>query len=166
MMESSLFGIGQLCVRLIASARARQKPQIHIATLGATLGLICGCHSSAPKGSQGTAGRPTVVTAHAAAADLPTFGVPTERSIHVMVGGYGVERPGYYFLPRGSTVHDAFEAARGTDRADWRRPYSGIGRPKPDGSREQIWFARKTRASDEKLELQDGDEVRFSHEVY
>jgi len=139
---------------------------LYIGTLGAALGLTCGCSSSAPKTPHSSADQPGVVITRAAAADLTTFGAPTEGSIRVKIDGYGVERPGYYFLPRGATVHDAFEAAKGTDRADWRRPYSGILRPRPDGTRELIWFTRKTRASDEQLELRNGDNVLFSHEVY
>jgi hypothetical protein len=118
----------------------------------------------APKTVRSTADRQAAVTPQARPTKLPSFGAPAEGSIRVEVSGYGVEQPGYYFLARGATVRDVFEAARGTSRVYWRRPYSAIRRKRPDGTEELIWFKR--RESDEKLVLQNGDIVCFSHEVY
>jgi hypothetical protein len=129
-----------------------------IAIFGPVVALICGCRSSVPHKE------PSLTPL--ATPDLPTFGAAASGSIRIKIYGYGVKRPGYYFLASGATVRDAFEAAHGTERADWTRPYSGITRKKPDGTHEDIWFKRDARQFDEKLVLQDGDEVRFSHEVY
>jgi protein involved in polysaccharide export with SLBB domain len=98
-------------------------------------------------------------------AGFPVFGTPTSDSIRVAVFGYAVNRPGYYYLSRGTTVHGAIDAAQGLkNNVWWKRPYSGIQRPRPDGSVQTIWFQH--RADDEQMALENGDRLRISHEVY
>jgi hypothetical protein len=78
-----------------------------------------------------------------------------------------VNRPGYYYLSRGTTVHGAIDAAQGLKRiVGWQRPYSGIQRPRADGSVQTIWFTEESRADDEQMALENGDRLRISHEVY
>jgi hypothetical protein len=79
--------------------------------------------------------------------------------------GGTVRRPGYYYLPRGAVVRDAVEAAQGLYDFTWWRYYSGLERPKPDGSFEVIRFTRN-RSVEELIELQEGDRLYFGHEVY
>ncbi len=108
---------------------------------------------------------PTV--GHSVPSDLPTFGTPTTNSIRVAVFGMNqaVKRPGYYHLPRGAVVRDAVEAAQGLSKFTWWRLYSGIDRPKPDGTLEYIQFTRD-RTGEEQIVLQDGDRIYFGQEVY
>gem|GEM_PF-2426157 len=99
--------------------------------------------------------------------DLPTFGTPADNSIRVAIFGlYGaVNRPGYYYLPQGSFVRDAVEAADGLGQFAWWRIYSGVQRPKPNGFWEVIRFTRN-RTKEEQIVLQDGDQIYFGREVY
>lgn len=99
-------------------------------------------------------------------ADLPTFGTPTPNSIRVAVFGMGgtVRRPGYYHLPRGAVVRDAVDAAQGLGDFTWWRNYSGIERPRSEGSFEVIRFTRN-RTAEEQILLQDGDRIYFGHVV-
>jgi hypothetical protein len=76
-----------------------------------------------------------------------------------------VRRPGYYFLSKGAVVRDAVEAAQGLgDFTGWRN-YSGLERPKPDGSFEVVRFTQN-RSAEEQIVLEDGDRLYFGHEVY
>ncbi|MFO1452649.1 MAG: hypothetical protein U1F61_31070 [Opitutaceae bacterium] len=99
--------------------------------------------------------------------DLPSFGTASASSILVAVFGMrgAVRRPGYYYLPKGSVVRDAVEAAQGLGRLTWWQSYSGLERPKLDGSFEVISFT-KNRSVEEQIELFDGDRLYFGHEVY
>src|SRR5262245_15201379 len=98
---------------------------------------------------------------------LPVFGTPTANSIRVAIFGMPqtVSRPGYYHLPQGTVVRDAVEAAGGLSPFTWWRIYSGLQRPKPDGSWEIIVFTRN-RTAEEQILLQDGDHLYFGHEAY
>jgi hypothetical protein len=139
---------------------------IYIGVFIAVLSMICGCGTDSPKNVQIATDRQVSVNAPAKQPDLPTFGAPVEGSIRVMVFGFGVKQPGYYFLPQGATVRDAFDVAQGTERTNWKRHYSGIVRQTPDGDLETIWFSRQTREFDESRVLENGDGVKFSHEIY
>jgi hypothetical protein len=84
----------------------------------------------------------------------------------VAVFGHSIKKRGYYYFPRGATVHDAMLAAEFTGIVGWRRPYSGIQRQRLDGSVETIWFTEQSRAADEQRVLQNDDRLKISHEVY
>jgi hypothetical protein len=77
---------------------------------------------------------------------------------------YGtVNQPGYYYLPPGSIVRDAVEAAHGFGMMmGWR--YSGMERPTANGSFEVIRF--RNRDTGEQLPLRNGDSLYFGHEVF
>ena len=75
-----------------------------------------------------------------------------------------VNRPGAYYLPRGSTVRQAVEAAQGLTRiAAWR--YFGIVRPYRNVLPQTIRFG-PDQARAEQTPLEDGDQLYFGHEVY
>ena len=132
-----------------------------ITTIGLVLAFACGCQSLGRKGAQA----PAEVT-WTIPPDFPTFGTPVADSIRVAIFGYSVIHPGYYHLARGASVHDAMQAAQISDIVGWREPYSGIQRPRPDGSVETIWFKRANQAVDELRVLQNDDRLCISHEVY
>lgn len=143
------------------------------AILAISFVLVTGCHSATPKGERvpQSSARTEIATSPGftwpVPEDFPTFGTGTQQSMRVAVFGYGVNRPGYYYLPRGATVHDAIEAAQGLNTlVAWHRPYSGIERQRPDGSVQTIWFTRAGRSTEERIDLHDGDRLCISHEVY
>src|SRR5690349_8251839 len=80
--------------------------------------------------------------------DLPTLGLSGLDSIRVAVFGRSVKRPGYYYLQRGATVHDAMETAQFSGFVGWQRPYSGIQRQSTNGSVVTIWFTEASRIGD------------------
>lgn len=135
--------------------------------------ITCGCRSpsSSSPAITAPASPPTVSAATSASGsilwlmptNLPTFGTAKSDSIRVAVFGGSVQRPGYYFLPRGAVLRDAVDAA-GLKRIVGWRDYSGIARWKPDGSSEMIPFPSRLEA--ESMLLNDGDQIQFSHEVF
>lgn len=140
--------------------------------------LLVGCHSLTPRTpaspqpqTVATAQTPGTATSQTVPwpvpPDLQTFGNPSDAAIRVAVFGMPgtVRRPGYYYLPKGSVVRDAVEAAQGLGDFTWWRNYSGLERPRPDGSFEVIRFTRNRRA-EEQIVLRDGDGLYFGHEVY
>ena len=158
--------------------RRSMRTSIVISTgLGFVL-LVLGCHSPSPRT---TAPQPPLITTQAPPAvgvtsqtvrwpvpsNLPTFGEPSETSIRVVIFGMRgtVKQPGYYYLPKGSVIRDAVEAAHGLGDFTWWRNYSGLERPTPDGSFEVIRFTRN-RSAEEQIVLRDGDRIYFGHEVY
>ncbi len=98
---------------------------------------------------------------------LPTFGSPSEKSIRVVIFGTVYEmKAGYYYLPKGATVRDAMGAAHVSRGGTYWR-FSGVERPRPDGSFEVIHFtATSDRRADLQMVLQVGDRLYFAHEVY
>jgi hypothetical protein len=151
---------------------------IYISTSLAVALLASGCHSPsptteapvAPVVSQAPAPKPFISHhIHPVPSDLPTFGTPTTNSIRVAIFGMSetVMQPGHYYLAQGAVVRDAVEAAHGIgNQAEWTwSHYSGIERPKPDGSFEVIRFTQG-RSAGEQILLQDGDRIYFGHEVY
>jgi hypothetical protein len=94
---------------------------------------------------------------------LPIFGVAGSNSIRVVIFGMSVQHPGFYFLPRGATVSDAVDAAGSKQIVAWKH-YSGIARLKPDGSPSKIDFP--SRGEGLRIQLNEGDQIYFAHEVY
>jgi protein involved in polysaccharide export with SLBB domain len=82
----------------------------------------------------------------------------------VLVYGYSVRQPGYYFLPSGAAIRDAISAAKGLDdTVDWRK-YCSITRLNRDGSTERTKLTNPVEA--EGIPLREGDKLWFAHEVY
>jgi hypothetical protein len=149
-------------------------------SIGVVIVFVCGCRSQGQNG-HATVPIPSAVVAEPRAIVvepvhpqgwedpplyLPVFGTETSDSIRVAVYGYSVNRPGYYYLTNGSTVHDAIQSAHGLkDIISWEQPYSGIKRTKADGSQEMIWFSRTARSSNEVGVLKNADWLRVSHEA-
>ena len=142
--------------------------------------FICGCRSQGQnENGHATSSKPSAAVAEPRAIVvapvrppgwddpplyLPVFGTETSDSIRVAVYGYSVNRPGYYYLTNGSTVHDAIQSAHGLkDNISWEQPYSGIKRTKADGSQEMIWFSQTARSSNEVGVLKNADWLRVSH---
>jgi protein involved in polysaccharide export with SLBB domain len=93
-----------------------------------------------------------------------TYGERVPGSVLVLVYGYSVRQPGYYFLPPGATIRDAISAAKGLDdKVDWRK-YCAITRLKSDGSKERTKLTSRGEA--EGIPLREGDKLWFAHEVY
>ncbi len=94
---------------------------------------------------------------------VPVFGQASKDTICVYVLNQ-VRRPGVYYLPRGSTVHQAIEAAQGVGRVIlWQS--SGIIRPYRNEVPTTIRFGGD-RAKEEQMTLEDGDQLYLGHEVY
>ena len=92
----------------------------------------------------------------------------TKDTICVYVLGQ-IQKPGAYYLPRGSTLHQAIDAAEGlTLIADWRTiaGYSGILRHKYDGFPPQIIRFAGDRTKAEQMPLEDGDQIYFENEHF
>ena len=145
-----------------------------ILVVGALVVFTCGCQSPNPK-TQTSEARSSIAATQAAVSpivtwpvpsDLPVIGTPSANSIRVAISGYSVKRPGYYYLLRGATVHDAIEAAQLSDIGRWQQPYSSIERQRPDGSVEISRFTRRSRVANEQRVLENNDRVFLSHEVY
>ena len=149
-------------------------------SIGVVIVFVCGCrsqgqngHTTLPKPNAGVAepGAIVVEPVHSAGWEdppvyLPVFGTETSGSIRVAVYGSSVNRPGYYYLTNGSTVHDAIQSAHGLkDNISWEQPYSGIKRTKADGFQEMIWFTLAARSSNEVGVLQNANWLRVSHEA-
>jgi hypothetical protein len=142
-----------------------------IAAMGAVAMLACGCQSSNPiapvsEAQASSATHPTQLPnpAWSKPEDLPAFGTPTADSIRVVVWGRSVMQPGWYYLPRGSTIHDAMVAAEASIHSWPPGRHDYLQRIKADGSLETIRFLNPT--VDEQRSLQDGDHLKFSHEVW
>jgi hypothetical protein len=131
--------------------------------------ITCGCQAPARNSTEEPVAPVAKIVAElrfAIPVNLPTYGTRTDESIHIAVFGNSLARPGWYFLPRGSTLSKAIEAAGGLQSyAGWREPYSGITRQAQNGSSQMMWFNPQGRAAAEKMLLQNGDLLRIAHEV-
>lgn len=93
--------------------------------------------------------------------DLPTFGKPATNSVKIAIYGSPgcIRRPGYYYLPKGSRVSGAIEAAQGLEvRATWGR-FSGIQHKATNDTWEITWFSEKNRDTELSILLRDGDMI-------
>jgi hypothetical protein len=98
----------------------------------------------------------------------PTIGDRGSNSIRVAIFGLCVPHPGFYILPRGATVSDVADSAvlwqSGAQEFIGWKHYCGIARSNPDGSYFKIKFPSRPEAL--RMQLQEGDQIYFSHEVY
>ena len=123
-------------------------------------------HSAETNSTRVTGGISQVIS-NPPLSSITAFGTLTTNSICVVIHALS-SKPGpyYYFLPKGSTIRDAAEAAEKTQIIkDWDPKYSSIKRPNADGSARVIRLPEPLKSA-ERIVLRHGDNIRFGHEVY